>query len=159
MPGAASGAHIDRIFIAMPSWALFGLVVRSEVVEDPMALGTKGINDRAPVEMLVEARAMQMPGDRAIPFKSLAVVFVQPVVGGGPHLSVCRCCAKRGSDIAGLATGGEGGRAVRLSASVKSGAATREHRTRARAPRRSSWQTQVQFLPCKEAPAWSRSGS
>lgn len=48
---------IDRIYVSLPSWALYGLVLRTAVLDDPMALSNNGISDHAPVEALIEQRA------------------------------------------------------------------------------------------------------
>lgn len=90
--GSATGSRLDRIFLALPTWALYGLILRSAVIEDPMAWS---IGDHTLVEVFVELRAMRLPGlalspDRlrqTLGFPSSAytaalVIFL--VVGGAP---------------------------------------------------------------------------
>lgn len=59
-------ARLDRTFVSLPGWAAYGLIIRSEVQEDPRGAHDKRISDHAPVVMCVQMRGMIPSGQRPI---------------------------------------------------------------------------------------------
>lgn len=50
--------RLDRVFVSIPPWALFGVVASAAVTENPVVMFRSGLPDHSPMEIALAARAM-----------------------------------------------------------------------------------------------------